>query len=154
MNWSEIAKALEETAKVIGGIALILTAILTLFGKLGETWNKILKPLWYKILKPSIKLLAFLGTQIIPNGIIVWILLYSAAGNSIRLAEPQVFLSLITQATVAVSLYAIVWGIWLCPWLRPLLVNQKRSAQQSSGSNQLDADKKQESDIESPSEYQ
>jgi hypothetical protein len=100
-NWDEIAKTLEGIAKVIGGVALILTTILTLSGKLGEIWNRILKPLWNKILKPSMKLLAFLGTQIIPNGIIVWLLLYVAAKNSNRLMEPLVFLSLIAQATIS-----------------------------------------------------
>jgi len=107
-----------------------------------------LKSVWNRILKPSFKLLVFLGTLVVPNGVIVWLFLYRAAENPNRLAEPPVFLSLIAQATIVISLYTVIWGMWLYPRLRPLLLGQKQSVQQSSGSSQARADSAQKLNIE------
>jgi len=151
---NNVIATLTTIGVILTAVAGAITGILAVFGKLTEVWNTIVKPFWSKVLKPCVKILIFMGTQVVPNGIIVWTVLYRAAENSNRLTEPSVFLSLIAQATIFISLYAIVWGMWLFPWLQPLLVMQKRKAQQLSSSSQPNAKNKQKSDIETPSEYQ
>jgi hypothetical protein len=93
-NLDNILKTLAIITAIVVAIGGLLAAILEVLGKLKQVWE---------ILKPSIKYLAFLGSQIIPNGAIMWIFLYRAAENSNRLAEPQVFLLLVGEATIVLS---------------------------------------------------
>jgi len=147
-NLDNILKTLAIITAIVVAIGGLLAAILEVLGKLKQVWE---------ILKPSIKYLAFLGSQIIPNGAIMWIFLYSAAENSNRLAEPQVFLLLVGEVTIALSLCAVFWGMWFYPsLLRPLFVKQGRNVQSLPSSNQPSTDHKQEPNIERSSneEYQ
>ena len=84
-----------------------------------------LSALWQlvKSLKPAINFLAFLGTQILPNGFIVWFWLYHSALNANRLTEPAVFLSLVGEELVLLVIYNLFWGIWLYPRIKFLLPN-------------------------------
>lgn len=151
MDLNNILQILKIIGAILVALATIITATLTIYK--GWIWvcNTIVKPFWNKVLKPCVKILIFVGTQVIPISIIVWIMLYVAATNSDRLTEPSVFLSLIVQATMLISLYSIGWGMWIWPFLlQPLFVKQKRNVQQLS-SNQQDSDNGQEPSIESPS---
>ena len=141
-------------------LAALVAAIVLFHEQIEKAWNKVLKPslkpLWNKILKPGVKLIAFLGTLVIPTGAIVWLFLYKAAVNSNRLGEPLVFLFVIAQVTGFTSLYAIIWARWICPWLRPLLLDwvpsilkRKQGVQQSSGGNQASEGSAQRLKIES-----
>ena len=75
------------------------------------------------------RFLVFLGILTIPNWLIIWYVLYVAALNHDRLWEAGFFLALVAQATVAVSLYTFLWGVWLYPKLRLLVKKPERSSQ-------------------------
>ncbi len=130
---------LQDVLKQVGSITAAIVALVGLFAaivklwdKLRQLWKGIIEPLWNNALKPVAKWLAFLGTQFVPNGIVVWVLLYKTAAIADRVSEPAVFLALVAEATVAISAYAIVWGIWLCPWLRRWLVSSPRGSNQDA----------------------
>jgi hypothetical protein len=118
----DIIEILKKITTLITGILALIVSILALFGKLTEVWNTIRKPL--------LKLLIFSGTVVAPNGIILWFFMDLAAQNHSRLGERLVFLSLVAQPTLFISLYAFCWGKWLYPWLRPLFGKQDRVAKQ------------------------
>lgn len=119
---------LQDIIVILTAVTAVIAGILKLFGKLTEAWNTILKPVWNMILKPLLKLLIFLGTVVVPTGIILWLFMELAAKNHSRLGEQLVFLSLVSQPTVLISLYALFWGMWLYPRLRPLFGKQDRVA--------------------------
>jgi hypothetical protein len=114
-------KNLKDIAAIITAITALIAAVLALFQNSVKLWSKILWPL--------IKLLSFLGTLAVPIGIILWFFMGLAAENSSRLDEQVVVLSLVGQATVAIFIYALFWGMVLCPKIRFLL---KWSTQQST----------------------
>lgn len=130
---------------VLVAVALLLAAILKLIGILGKVWITI---------KPLVMLLVFLGTAVIPIGIIIWIVLYRAAENSNRLSEPLVFLSLVFQATALISLYTIAWGCWVCPRLWRLLWKKGWKLHQSVQDNQTNLTKKQRPRANSPNDQE
>jgi hypothetical protein len=80
---------------------------------------------FFEQLKPCINVIAFLGTQIIPNGLIVWYLLYLSAINTHRITKPNILLLLVLQATAAIVIYNLIWGIWLYPKIKKLLPKKK-----------------------------
>lgn len=129
MNLQEMLSILTTIAAILTSITAILVGILALFGKLTEVWNTILKPLWNRVLKPFTKLVAFLTSLIIPNGLIIWFFLDLAVKNQNRLGERMVILVLIAQSTTTISLYTLLWGMWLYPLLRSLLRTQKQVVQ-------------------------
>jgi hypothetical protein len=88
---------LKDTLKEIGIVTGSILTILT-------TLSAILK-----ILKPFLLFLLFLATVLIPNGAIIWLLMYATAENANRITEPETFLSLVAQATAVVSIYTFVW---------------------------------------------
>lgn len=114
---------LEDLLGKIKFLGSILGAIVVLLGYLAHIC---------KFLKPLLALIVFLGTIIIPNGLLVWLWLYVAGMNSNRIGETRVFLSLITQLTAAVSVYTFCWGKWLYPKLNPWLKGQLRNTKPSS----------------------
>ena len=87
------------------------------------------------------RFLVFLAILTVPNLLIIWSALYVAALNHDRLWEAGVFLALVAQVTVAVSLYTFLWGVWLYPKLRLLVKKPKRSTQGISA-RQKDAEEK------------
>jgi hypothetical protein len=103
-----------ELLKKIGELLLVISGAL---GVLGQ---------FFKKLMPAIKFLTFLATQIIPNGIILWGFLYIAASNADRLTEPNVFLSIVGQELALIFIFNSIWGIWLYPKLRNLLLVNKK----------------------------
>ncbi len=101
-------------------IGEILVGGSTVLGALGIIFKKLM---------PAIKILVFLATQIIPNGIIVWAWLYVAADYADRLTEPGVFLSLVGQEVTLIVSYNLIWGIWLYPKLKILLLTNKKESE-------------------------
>ena len=106
-------KNLTDIASVLTAITVLIAAALALFQNAFKLWSKILWPL--------IKILTFMGTLAVPIGIIVWVFMNLAAENPGRLDEQVVVLSLVGQATVSIFLYALFWGMMLCPKIRFLL---------------------------------
>ncbi|MBK8903650.1 MAG: hypothetical protein IPM53_20880 [Anaerolineaceae bacterium] len=98
---------LKNIATVVTAITALLAAILALFQKLGEFWNK--------ILFPALKFIGFGATLIVPNGTIVWFFFDQTARVSTRLTEQPVIIALVVQLTVSVSVYALFWGLWILP---------------------------------------
>jgi hypothetical protein len=121
-------KDLKDIAAVLTAATAMIAAALALFRNMVKLWNYIL---W-----PFARVLVFLGTLAIPLGFIMWYFIDLAAANSSRLDEQVVIVSLVGQATVVVFLYALLWGVLLCPKIRFLL---KWSARQRT-----DNDKKEE----------
>jgi membrane protein implicated in regulation of membrane protease activity len=105
-------------------------------------WEKILKPTWNKLRKPLWILLVLLATVVIPDGIMVWLVMYISAQNIDRVREPTVFLSLTFQLTAALSLYTVFWGLWLYPKLKPWLRPQMRNVTELSISKQTNGQEK------------
>ena len=122
---------IKDIAAVVGAVTALIIAILALHKNVIEFWNKILLPL--------AKFLAFLGILVIPIGVIVWFFFDLAARNSNRLEEHIVFLALIAQVTVAVSVYALFWGIWVYPRLRFLLARKQPVNDDKATENKSDA---------------
>ncbi len=85
-----------------------------------------LPDLWEKLIFPIIKRLLFFATHAIPDGLIVWWILYWAAQHPSRLTEPGVFLSLLGQATLYISVYGIFWGVWIYPKIKGLVETIKK----------------------------
>ena len=106
-NMDGINELLQTIGVFLGALVMVLSAL----------WKLV------KSLKPAINFLAFLGTQIIPNGFIVWFWLYHSALNANRLTEPVVFLSLVGEELAALVIYNLFWGIWLYPRIKFLLPN-------------------------------
>ena len=140
----DMLKLLPSITVQILVVVALLTAILQLIKKIEEVWKK---------LRPSIKYLVLVATQIIPTGTVIWYFMYWAAQNPSRLTEPVVFLLLIAESTILVSLYALFWGVWLYPKLQSF-VRQERNAQRPSDINQPSVDSKRESNTESQDEDQ
>jgi hypothetical protein len=126
-------KNLKDIAAVLAALAALIGAVVALYDKFVE--------LWHKILWPLIKILTFMATLAVPIGILMWFFTDLAAENSSRLDEHIVVWSLVVQATTAVFVYALFWGMLVCPKLRFLL---RWSAQQPT-----DTDKKEEGERES-----
>ncbi len=105
---------MDNINELLQKIGILLGALLTLLSAL---WQLVIS------LKPAINFLAFLGTQIIPNGFIVWFWLYHSALNANRLTEPAVFFSLAGEELLALVIYNLSWGIWLYPRIKFLLPN-------------------------------
>jgi hypothetical protein len=77
--------------------------------------------IWEKLIYPLLKRMLFFLTQALPNGLIVWWVLYWAAEHPARLTEPGVFLSLLGQATLLASIYGIFWGMVVYPSVKCLI---------------------------------
>lgn len=124
-------KDLKDITTVLAAFAAMIAAALALFRNIVKLWNNML---W-----PFTRILAFLGTLAVPTGIIIWFFMDLAAENSSRLDEQVVILSLAAQETAAVFLFALFWGMLLCPKIRFLL---KWSAQHPTDNDE----KKEESE--------
>ena len=72
------------------------------------------------ILKPFIKLLSFIFSLVVPNGVLVSSYFYLAGLYPHRLSENFFFISLVAQLIIGVSLYAFVWGKWIYPKLEDM----------------------------------
>jgi len=131
-----IGKMLGNIVGILAAITAVLGALLALFGRLGEVRERILKPTWNKLRKPLLILLILLATVVMPNGFMVWLVMYVTAQNTDRVREPTVFLSLTLELTAALSLYTIFWGLWLYPKLRPWLRPQMRNVTELSADEQ------------------
>lgn len=109
---------------ILQKIGIFLSALAT---TLGALWQLV------KSLKPAINFLAFLGTQIIPNGFIVWFWLYHAALNANRLTEPAVFFSLAGEELAVLVIYNFFWAFWLYPRIKFLLPKSQSKEKAPSG---------------------
>lgn len=107
---------MDKINDLIKKIGELIIAVSSVFVALGALVKRIL---------PVVKLLAFLATQLIPNGVIVWAYLYIAANHADRLTEPNVFLSLAGQEFAIIVIYNFIWGIWLYPALKRWLFKEK-----------------------------
>ena len=139
-DWISVLKGLTAIALAIG---TLLAAVLFMLGKLGETWRRIIKPLWNKIIKPFLKIMMVSATLMIPNGFMVGFVMYKVAMYywEIRsldyiITNPVVFVVLVVSQTVLASLYSFVWGILLYPKMQPWVYPRKSKAQQSPVSQQ------------------
>ncbi len=144
---------LEDMLRILAPITAFLVAVAALLKAIVE----IVKAL--KELKPSTKYLKYLviiATQIVPVGVVIWYFMYWAAENSGRLTEPVVFLLLVAESTMLISLYEFIWGVWFYPRLKSLPVKREQNEPQLPLVSQPSTDNKQEPNIESPSseEYQ
>ncbi len=105
-----------------------ITAFLVAVAGLLKAIVEVLKAL--KELKLSTKFLKYLvvtATQIVPTGIVIWYFMYWAAENSGRLTEPVVFLLLVAELTLLISLYELLWGVWFYPGLKSLLEKREQN---------------------------
>ncbi len=98
-------------------VAGLLKAIVEVL-KVVEKWKLSTKHLTY---------LVVIATQIFPTGMVIWYFMYWAAENSGRLTEPVVFLLLVAELTILVSLYELLWGVWFYPRLKSLLVKRTQN---------------------------
>lgn len=98
-------------------IAALLTAIVTIFKHINELAKKV-KSLWDLGLRSILQHGLVYATLIVPLIYIPWSILYQAAENANRLREPAVFLSLWAWISAPISIYALVWGIWIYPKLK------------------------------------
>lgn len=106
---------LEDLIKKIGLVGTLLGAIVLALKYLTDI---------YRLLRPYLALIIFLGTIVIPNSLIVWYGLYIAAINSSRMGEAGVFFLLAAQLTAATSIYTFFWGKWFYPSLSSWLKRQ------------------------------
>lgn len=126
-TWDTFRTILPWAATILG----LLTAILVFLGKLRETWNNFLEPLWKKVLRPLLKVVVAAATLILPNALIIGFLMhrvatyYFEAGSlDFVITNTRVFLTLIAWQTGLVSLYSFLWTIlvyprirsWFIPW--------------------------------------
>ena len=135
-----MGEQLEQIAKVLGAIIAILTAVLTLSGKLAEARDKLFKPFWDKAGRRMFAVATVPASVIVPDGFLAWLFLYVAAENADRIREPAAFLSLTLEMVVVVSGYTLVWGMWLYPRLRPWVKRQIQSRPQPSASERSEDD--------------
>jgi hypothetical protein len=122
------------------GLEITPDAIKALYAALPSFEARKVRPnRWMKLMKlkrPLQILLILLATVVIPDGLMVWLTMYMSAQNVDRVREPAVFLSLTFQLTAALSIYTVLWGIWLYPKLRPWLRFQMQGITESPASKQ------------------
>ena len=141
-QFDRIIKILGSIGGIIAAIIAVLGGLLALFGKLGEVWERILRPTWNKLQKPILIFLIVLATVGIPDGFMVWLVMYVVAQNADRIRDPTVFLSLTFQLTVILSLYTVFWGLWLYPRLKPWLTSHTRNVREVSRDKQAHGQEK------------
>ena len=116
---------------LLGDIKAVLTAILAVLTTIAAI---------LQLLKPALLIVLLAATVVVPNGGIIWFLMYKAAQNSDRIGEPAVFLSLVAQSTIVISIYTVVWGTLLYPkypsQLRPYFMKQSQTTPQPSDGGQ------------------
>jgi hypothetical protein len=117
--------SIKRITALVGVIVALLTTVLLLFDKTAEVWQRIIKPAWFKIMKPFLKFTIASATLVLPNAFMIGFPYYSLArfyweiGSIDYIITNQiVFVGLITLQTVLVSLYSLLWGVFLYPRVR------------------------------------
>lgn len=121
MNIEELPEQLRDLGVILIGI----TAFLQILVKFIELFTKFLKTIPARVMM----FLSLAASLFVPNGIIIWYYFYLVGLNSHRLSEVKFFLSMITQLTVLISLYAFVWSKWFYPKLRRIMDSRKEGKQ-------------------------
>jgi hypothetical protein len=125
INSTNMVEFLTALAGILGTIAVIVKSAIEIAKKLPILMNIVKKSSAYKFLLKVVVYLLFFLTLAIPNGMIVWWYHYQVAKNPRQILEPSVFLLVIFQITLFVSLYSLAWGVWLVPALRRVSQNHK-----------------------------
>lgn len=117
-NSTDLVGILSSFALVLGAIAGIITSSIVIARRLPILLKLVKDSFLYRsLLKGIIYLLYFLSLAI-PNGLLVWFMVFQVGKNARQILNPVVFFSVIIQITMLVSVYSFVWGAWLAPLLR------------------------------------
>jgi hypothetical protein len=118
INTANIIEILSTLALVLGAIAGIIKGSIEIAKWLSGVAKRVQNSQLYKtMLRVSIFLLFFLSIAV-PNGILVWFMMFLVGQNLGQILSPTVFYSIILQTTLLVSIYSFLWGVWLAPLLR------------------------------------
>lgn len=112
-NSQDLLQQLIFVGAVLGAILTILTTMINI----------------YKSLKPFFGPVVVWGTVVIPQGLLIWYWMYIAVLNSNRIGENKVFIALIVQLTLLISIYTFCWGKWIYPKLKQWLEKQSKDEQ-------------------------
>lgn len=119
-NSQDFLQQLIYVGAVLGAILVILKTLIDI----------------YKSLKPFLGPVVVWGTIVVPYGLLIWYWMYIAVINSTRIGEKQVFISLIIQLTLLISIYTFCWGKWIYPklkqWLEKQSINNQSQPQNNS----------------------
>lgn len=124
MTWETIKSIVTWGGAVVG----LLAAVLALVGGLG----KIVKPLWKRVLRPSLKVVGAPASLIVPNLLIIGFLTHKVAtyyfeAGSLEfvITNSRVFYSLVGWQALLVSLYSFLWTLFVYPRVRRWFVREK-----------------------------
>jgi hypothetical protein len=107
-NLKDIISLLSPITEYITIVIGLLYAIIKLIDQIKELWAR---------LKPTIKYLVLLATQVIPVGMVIWYYMYWAVQYHDRFTDRGVFLLLVAEPTMLIIVYEMFWGTWLHPKL-------------------------------------
>lgn len=135
-DWKD---SIGKITKIIAAIGGLLAAIWLVWDNFQKIWKNIIIPFWQKLLKPLLKIVVFVLSLALPNGLIIGLLFRHVAffywkKNSLEfmVANPTVFLQLIILQTVLVSVYSFLWAIFLYPKLRTYLFHKPNKEQKTT----------------------
>ena len=113
-------------AAALGVVALILQ--LLGIPSLKWLWDNVLKPAWNGPLKPLAKLTVATASLAVPIGFVIgfWTFklanYYYESGSVDYVPDAVVFWKLLAWQTTLVSIYSLLWTIWLYPKIRAWFV--------------------------------
>jgi hypothetical protein len=108
---SDLPSWLTLATTILLAVTGLLQAITAVSKAAREAGGELAKPVWRRMAE-------LLLTVVAPIGLMVWSVLYVAGANSQSLSEPSIFYLLVFGLTLAVSIYALVWRLWIYPsWL-------------------------------------
>lgn len=132
-NTTDIVSFLSILAGIITASAAIITGTLKIIQMLPKLLGIIKNSFAYKALLNGIKYLLFFLSLALPNGMLVWLMMFEVAKNIKRILEPVVFFAVIIQITLFVSVYSFLWGTWLVPIFRRLFETQENKLEITKG---------------------
>jgi hypothetical protein len=125
-NSTDLLGILSSFALVLGAIAGIITSSIVIARRLPVLLKLVKDSVLYRSLLNGIIYLLYFSSLAIPNGLLVWFMVFQVGKNARQLLNPAVFFSVIVQITMLVSVYSFVWGVWLAPLLHKSYQKQEK----------------------------
>ncbi|MFH1633847.1 MAG: hypothetical protein ABIG63_07520 [Chloroflexota bacterium] len=137
-NWEDIIEKWKAILILVTSFLLAAITLLATIKKLREAIRAFFG-------EEAIRFLVIAATVIIPNVVIAWIFMYFVATKPNRIAETTVFLQLVLQLTVIISVSTFLWGSWVYPktkiWLQTQSQDNLQPSQEKESKGGEDAQK-------------
>lgn len=127
INTTDMVEMLSTLAIILGAIAGIMTSSIVIAKRLPVIVDAARNSVFYRGLVKAVVYLLYFLTLAIPNGLLIWFMIFQVGKNPRQILVPSVFFLVILQITLLVSAYSFVWGVWFAPLLRRSSEKQENS---------------------------